>query len=305
VASRRRRPARTSAPRSPNPGYSPKSSPTSPKSTSAPVRRWLSGGIPYPRHRANIARALNTTERDLWPELAQPAPADNQATTTTAAAAADPMVGYARADDLSAPTTETLIAAAEQRIDLLDITLHRLLTRPGLTDLLGAKANAGCRIRILLTQPGDYLRPLLDVPGIELAAIDTAEPQTIHRIDEQMLITLNLIGPTDPPPPLLHIHRQTPNGLFDRIATHQDYLHQHAAEPLQTEHDIDTRLNHDDPPRTEPEPDPTAREEQDPPRAEPPTQPTEAPHGPPGTAMAPAPNLTPKTFGPAPAQGFS
>ena len=37
------------------------------------VRRWLTGQPPYARHRAKIARALDLTEHELWPEVTPPA----------------------------------------------------------------------------------------------------------------------------------------------------------------------------------------------------------------------------------------
>ncbi len=37
------------------------------------VQRWVAGTTtPYPRHRATIARALDLTEHELWPDHAPP-----------------------------------------------------------------------------------------------------------------------------------------------------------------------------------------------------------------------------------------
>jgi hypothetical protein len=208
------------------------------------VRRWLSGQVPYRRHRAKIASALNTSEHELWPDLPDPAPT---ATDHRAAAAADDaIVGYARADDLNAPTPEQLIRDARERIELLDVTLHRLLNRPGLPELLADKAHRGCRVRILVTEPGAYLTPLLGTPGIEVRAVDGTDPQTIHRIDDQILIGLSLIGEIDPPPPLLHLRRHAPDQLFDRLTAYYDYLWEHVGEPIETEQDIDAYQSDND-----------------------------------------------------------
>jgi hypothetical protein len=207
------------------------------------VRRWLSGGVPYPRHRGKLARALHTTEQALWPHLT--------ATTSTAAEAgsptvtADVIVGYAHGDDIAAPTTEALIAGASERIELLDTNLYRLLSRPGIPQLLAEKARSGCQVRILLVEPGPYLVALFGVPGVEVRGLDGPERQTIHRADEQILLGLSLIGEIDPPPPLLHLHRQGPDGIFDRLAGYYDYLFVHAGDPIETEQDIDAYLADD------------------------------------------------------------
>jgi hypothetical protein len=36
------------------------------------VRRWLSGRVPYPRHRAAIASLVDMNETDLWPNVSDP-----------------------------------------------------------------------------------------------------------------------------------------------------------------------------------------------------------------------------------------
>jgi transcriptional regulator with XRE-family HTH domain len=120
------------------------------------VRRWLTGDTPYARHRRQIARALHAAEHDLWPEIPQPAISDS-------------LAAYSQSDDPDAPTAETLISAATNRIDLLDNTLERLLESAGLRDLLLAKASDGCQVRILVSSPDLYLGPLLGHQQIEIS----------------------------------------------------------------------------------------------------------------------------------------
>jgi hypothetical protein len=199
------------------------------------VRRWLSGRPPYPRHRGQVARALDTTEHNLWPDIALPTP--NRANTVPTAN--EIIAAVARADDLRAPTTETLIQTATEQIDLLDNTLQRLLTRPGLHQLLTTKASHGCPIRILLAEPGPYLTPLLGHDRIQIRKAEVVELHAVHRLDDHMLLTLRLTGESDRPPPLLHLHRRAEGGLFDRLAEHFDHAWEHTGQPIRAEHDID------------------------------------------------------------------
>jgi hypothetical protein len=41
-------------------------------------QRWMSGRMPYPRHRSALARLTGWSQRDLWPELPRPAEPDAQ-----------------------------------------------------------------------------------------------------------------------------------------------------------------------------------------------------------------------------------
>jgi len=122
------------------------------------VRRWLSGKPPYPRHRAKIAKALQHTEQAIWPDLA----------SSTEAQPRDLLTGYPTTDSIEIPTTETLIQAAEERIELLDQMLADYLRPDGLTELLIQKAGQGVQVRIMVAQITPQLTALLDQPGIEL-----------------------------------------------------------------------------------------------------------------------------------------
>jgi lambda repressor-like predicted transcriptional regulator len=130
------------------------------------VRRWLSGGTPYPRQRGNVALALDTTEQHLWPHIpASPAP------NSTPPPPVDVLAGYPSADDLAAPDWKTLMRDATDRIDLLGDTLTGILDTPGVPDLLANKATNGCHVRILLSYPGPHLASLTGQPGIEIRII--------------------------------------------------------------------------------------------------------------------------------------
>jgi lambda repressor-like predicted transcriptional regulator len=173
------------------------------------VRRWLSGGTPYPRQRGKVARALDTTEQHLWPHIpAAPAP------SSTRPAPADVLAGYTSAGDLAAPDWKALMRDATDRIDLLGDTPSGILETPGVPNLLATKAANGCAIRILLSHPGPHLASLADRPGIEIRILHTPAHQAIHRFDEQLLLTLHLGGDDPDRAPVIHVRRSSLSSLF-------------------------------------------------------------------------------------------
>lgn len=104
---------------------------------------------PYPRQRAKVARALDTTEQQLWPQLAAAAPQTRRAVQPT-----DLVAAYPTATDLAAPDWKALMPDAADRIELLGDRLAPVLSTPGVAELLAAKATNGCEVRILVSDPG-------------------------------------------------------------------------------------------------------------------------------------------------------
>jgi transcriptional regulator with XRE-family HTH domain len=198
------------------------------------VRRWLSGKPPYPRHRAKIARALKLTEQALWPDI--PASTETQPR--------DLLTGYPTADSIAIPATETLIQAARERIELLDQTLTEDLVSGGLSELFIQKAHDGVTVRIMVVETTSQLTSLLGQRGIELRVIEPGEHQSIHRYDDQMLITLPLVDDPDEPP-LIHIRRKGTGGLFDRFTNHLEDSWDHST-PLTSQADLHYHLAEDD-----------------------------------------------------------
>jgi transcriptional regulator with XRE-family HTH domain len=129
------------------------------------VRRWVNGGIPYARRQNRIARALNTTARELWPEAhPDPAAADlddaggDQDTggaldSLAAFGSGDVVAVYHGRDDPRLPDARDFLTRAQTRIDLLDVSLADVITGPETIALLAEKAAAGCELRILISDP--------------------------------------------------------------------------------------------------------------------------------------------------------
>jgi len=222
------------------------------------VRRWLSGRVPYGRHRIRIARALGVTERDLWPQVEIPDPA--------AGGKVELVSAFPHAAD-AAPTWESLLQDAQEQIWLLDFTLIDILATPGIPDLLAAKAGAGCEVRLLISYatrarlaedtaidepyPDDepqavydiarargQLEPLLSLPGIEARKFAAMRFNTIIRADEQMLVTLHLWGTPAGQAPLLHLRRADQAGLFAQYEQHYESIWAHASHPIDPEPDL-------------------------------------------------------------------
>lgn len=106
----------------------------------------------------------------------------------------------------------------------------------------------------------DLLRPLMGRHGVEVHGYVSSRFNSILRVDEQMLVSLHLWAQSTPEAPLLHLQRNSADGLFDRFAEHYDALWQDASLPLKPHPDTDQEqapgepTRHDEPP-AEPEPD--------------------------------------------------
>jgi transcriptional regulator with XRE-family HTH domain len=192
------------------------------------VRRWLSGGTPYPRQRAKVARALDSTEHDLWPKIAT---APSRPPSPRSVESSDLLAGYPAASDPDAPDLPALMRDATDRIELLGNTLIGTLSTPGVPELLTAKASDGCAVRILIYDTHEHLGPLLDASGIEIRLLEMPADYTIHRFDDQLLLTLHAVGPDPDRGPLIHLRRSTPAGMFDRLADYYDHLWEQTPEP--------------------------------------------------------------------------
>ena len=88
---------------------------------------------------------------------------------------------------------------------------------PGLIDMVRASAANGCRIRLITEDPDERLKLLVGVDAIEVRASPAGEDHVLVRADDEMLHLLRRIGPAEASSPIIHLRRQTDNGLFDRL----------------------------------------------------------------------------------------
>jgi lambda repressor-like predicted transcriptional regulator len=130
------------------------------------VRRWVNGSLPYARHQNRIARALDTTARELWPEAhPDPDPIDESPDGAEPGAGrsgrrpgvlrgSPDVVGvFSGGDDPEVPDWRDLLAQATTRVDLVDLTLADVITDPAAVGLIAERAAGGCEVRILISDP--------------------------------------------------------------------------------------------------------------------------------------------------------
>ena len=240
------------------------------------VRRWLAGRTPYPRHRTTVASALDTTEHALWPD-AVPAQTTSGAGEPATHTTGDALVGYAHATDLAAPNVDELLRAAAERIQ---IVIPYLGSDSGLVEMFRNAAPNGCRVRLMIEEPDEWVEPILGIDAIEVRAALAGEDHVLFRADDEMLLVLKRIGPAGTSPPVIHLHRQADDGLFDRLAKDFDRRWLEAT-PLASRDQLHAYFA-DAGPKSSPESDLLL--ESDPPSPNAPSQPSETSTASPGDA---------------------
>jgi DNA-binding transcriptional regulator YdaS (Cro superfamily) len=209
------------------------------------VQRWVDGPTkPYPRNRAAIARALNLTEHDLWPE-ATPPQTIHAGAGERQGAASEVTGTWASATGEEAPDPVALIQNSDGAIDLLDNGRGIELTTP-LRDTLVEQANAGRHVRLLTCLPKRRLEPLIGHRQIEVRVIDACPDHSLFRARGTMLLTFNLAGDGDQAPPLLKLTRTTDGGLFDRLANNFEALWEYTDATLTDAKQLDAYLTNID-----------------------------------------------------------
>ncbi|MGA5758089.1 helix-turn-helix transcriptional regulator [Nonomuraea bangladeshensis] len=192
------------------------------------VSRWLSGRIPYPRHRWAVADLLNVDEADLWPE-AVPRPQ----------ALADGIHAvYPHRWVIPQATWRTHFNSAIEQIDILAYSALFLAEDHAIQRILVERAETGVRVRILLGDPAGpevaargvdegigaevmaarvknalaLCRPLLDVHGVEIRLHRTVLYNSLYRADDQLLINTHAYGTPAAHAPVMHLTHTTDQG---------------------------------------------------------------------------------------------
>jgi transcriptional regulator with XRE-family HTH domain len=208
------------------------------------VQRWAAGRTPYPRHRATIARALDLSEHELWPD-AVPRPSADSARREGAVGESEVTGTWAYATGEGAPDPIAFISNADGPIDLLDNGRGIALT-DGLLGAIAEPASAGRHVRLLTSLPKPRLEPLIRKDDIEIRVIDAPTEHSLLRVGDTMLLTFNLADEGDQPSPLLKLQRATDDGLFDRLADNLDTLWDDADETLTDLQQLDAYLTNTD-----------------------------------------------------------
>jgi hypothetical protein len=199
--------------------------------------RWVSQG--RTPQRANAGRAAMALREDisyLWPEIEHGRRQQGMHPDLVAvySSRAEAPLGIWRAMfEQAAREISILVYAA--------VFVHELW--PDFNRLLRAKADSGCRVRVLLGDPGCeavtrrgqeekyghgiasrcqqalmYYAPLIGFPGVEIHQHDTTLYNSIYRGDDQMVINAHRFGINAHATPVLHLRRAAESGLFDGYA---------------------------------------------------------------------------------------
>jgi hypothetical protein len=194
------------------------------------VERWLSGRLPYPRHRAALVALTGWAPRDLWPGI----DALDQAAPDTG----DILMTYAQRCSVPSETWRKLFAGAEEEIGILAYSGLFLAEDAGVLRILRDKARAGVPVRVALgdvnggqvAQRGAeerigammaarisnamaLLRPLFAEPGVSVRVHDTVLYSSIYRADDQLMVNTHAYGCAASRSPVLHLRRATDEGM--------------------------------------------------------------------------------------------
>jgi transcriptional regulator with XRE-family HTH domain len=188
------------------------------------VSRWISGRIPYARHRRVVATLLNAEEKELWPIAHRP-------TNRRPEPASEVLNTYPHRWAVPRSTWLAFFQQAETQIDILAYAALFLAEDAGIVRTIADRANNGVAVRLLLGDPDGsciqqrgeeegigasitakihnvlaLLRPLLDLDGVELRFHDTVLYNSIYRSDDELLINPHVYGLPAAQAPTLHLH---------------------------------------------------------------------------------------------------
>ena len=176
------------------------------------VERWVAGRVPYRRHRYAVASRLGVSEVYLWPDALS-------REEVAAASQSEVLAIYPRRSDVPRDVWVHLFSAAEHEIGVLVYAGLFLAEDAVLQKIIGDKAHAGVRVRILLGDPDSpqvaargvdegigeavpvkvrnalaLYRGLRDIEGAEFRLHRTILYNSIYRADDQLLVNTHVYG---------------------------------------------------------------------------------------------------------------
>ena len=207
------------------------------------VSRWVSDEhrLPHPRLRWAVAEQLGVDEVTIWPQAVRAAVKvgpDREIVSV-----------YPTRSAMPAAVWQRLVGDATREIALCGYTNYFLwLLVPDLSAVLRAKVAAGCRVRVVIGDPGSAvtarseeiestplstsqriaharheLQSLADV--IEVRQSDLGLGRSVWRGDGYAVASWNVLGTLGHDSPVIHLHRRQDGGMFDQVAVrHVDAL---------------------------------------------------------------------------------
>jgi transcriptional regulator with XRE-family HTH domain len=201
------------------------------------IERWISGRVPYRRHRHLAAVRLGIDEAYLWPGALA-------ADQVASASESEIIVVHPHRWAVPRDRWGFLFDAAEQEIGILVYSGLFLADDPGMRSLLRRKAEHGVRVRILLGDPDSpevavrgahegidgsmaskitnvlhLYQSLRDVPGVEIRKHATILYNSIYRADGELLVNPHIYGTEAAQAPVIHL-RQIAGGTL--VSTYLD-----------------------------------------------------------------------------------
>jgi transcriptional regulator with XRE-family HTH domain len=189
------------------------------------VERWLSGRVPYRRHRYALASRLQLDEAYLWPGALS-------REQVTAASDSEVLAIYPHRSDVPRDIWERLFAPAQREIGVLVYSGLALAEDTGLQKILAERARAGVRVRILLGDPdspqvaergkdegvGDGMaarirnvlvlyKALRSSDGVEFRFHRTVLYNSIYRGDDHLLVNTHVYGMPASRAPVWHLRK--------------------------------------------------------------------------------------------------
>ncbi|MEU7935737.1 XRE family transcriptional regulator [Microbispora bryophytorum] len=185
------------------------------------VDRWLKGRVPYPRHRWALADMLQLDEGDLWPDVSQPRRTISHEVKAV----------YPHRWVVPQAIWRRLFQSASREIDILTYSSLFLAEDTGMIRLLGSRARAGVKVRILLGDPDSpevaargaeegigadvmaarvrnafiLYRPLQEVDEVEIRLHRTTLYNSIYRADAELLVNVHAYGTAAAQAPVLYL----------------------------------------------------------------------------------------------------
>ena len=198
------------------------------------VDRWVgTGRVPHRVHRAAVAKVLGCEPDYLWPEV-------DAGTGGGGVGGAEIAAVYANRGSVPMTTWTSLVDQAAGSIDLLAYAasfLHDAIA--DFDEVLARKAGDGVDVRLLFADPdadsvrvrgeeegiGDllaarcrltwkYLRPVLDVAGVQARRHDRTVYSSVFRFDDDVLVNTHVFGAAASHAPVLHVRRAGDGRLF-------------------------------------------------------------------------------------------
>ena len=189
------------------------------------VERWISGRVPYRKHRFAVASRLGVDEKYLWPGALSKE-------QVAAASDSEVLAIYPHRADVPREAWERLFKAAERDIGVLVYSGLFLAEDPVLQKVLADRANAGVRLRILLGDPASpqvaergadegvdgmmaakiqnalvLYRSLRKVESAEFRFHQTILYNSIYRGDDHLLVNTHIYGVPAAGAPVWHLRK--------------------------------------------------------------------------------------------------